>query len=102
MINARTFTVSALVLIASSAAANGPIQISSRSPTVARISYDALEVHSAAGLSVLKRRIRLAAEEVCIDAQSDPTPMPPIHSYSGCYKSAVKSGMAQLHTIADQ
>jgi len=98
----RTLIASAFFVCAPAASAGSPVAITAGDLPQARISYGDVDVHSAIGRVTVERRIRLAAELLCVDGQVDPAPIQPLRSYGECFELALGSGMSQLDEIASE
>lgn len=98
----RTLITSAMMMVASTASASGPIVFHLSDPPMARIHTNDVDLRSPAGRGALENRIQIAARQVCADVESDPGPPNPMDGYNRCYRFAVAKGVAQLDQLSSQ
>jgi len=93
----RFLIASIAASLATSAAAEERILIVDSVPT-ARITTAGFDLQSAKGRKQVTRRIRLAAERVCVGTVVETGITAPITN--PCYVAAVTSGVSQLNALA--
>ncbi|SRR5690349_10294594 len=95
----RLLILAAAALFATPASASQSIVIVYDGVPTAHVSYADLDLGSKSGRARMARRIRVAAEDVCLGAAIETSVIEPLRN--DCYVAAVASGMSQLDAIAD-
>ena len=80
------------------AASDDRIVIVERAATTARVSYAGLDLQSTQGRRQMARRIRVAAERICVGTTVATGITGPVSS--PCYVAAVNSGVSQMNALA--
>ena len=93
----RLLIASVAASLATSAAAAEAIVVTDSVPT-ARISTAGINLQSSKGRKTVMRRIRLAAERVCVGTFLDAGSTLPVAT--PCYDAAVNSGRSQMKALA--
>jgi len=90
----RILIAAVAAMLATPASADQRIVISKGVP-IARVSYSGLDLRSADGRRHMARRIRVAAEQLCVGAFFETEA-----GRNGCYIAAVTSGLNQMNALA--
>ena len=93
----RLLSASVAALVATSATAAEPIVVTDNVLT-ARIDTADVDLQSAKGRKTVMRRIRLAAERVCVGTFLDTGSTIPVAT--PCYDAALNSGRSQMKALA--
>ena len=96
----RTLIASAFLMFASAASASNPVVFHYGDPPTARVSTRDVDVRSAMGRMTVERRIQLAAQQVCADAEDSSPLAQPRRRFIDCYNLAMSSGVSQLELLA--
>ncbi len=86
----------AAALLAGAANAE-PIVVTTEALPTQRVSFEGLDLGSAAGRNALERRIRSAAEQVC--SRDGDRSLKTTLIVRGCYTAAVQDGLRQMDAV---
>lgn len=98
----RTLLASAFLMISSAASAGSGIVVTSFSPPTARVSTGDVDLGSATGRTMVERRIKRAARQVCEDAEAERSNLQPSDEAKNCFRMAMTSGLIQLEDLASR
>ena len=90
-------SVAASIATAAAASDDRIVIVESAAPT-ARVSYAGLDLQSTQGRRQMARRIRVAAERICVGTTVATGITGPVSS--PCYVAAVNSGVSQMNALA--
>ena len=90
-------SVAASIATAAAASDDRIVIVESNAPT-ARVSYAGLDLQSTQDRRQMARRIRIAAERICVGTTVATGITEPVSS--PCYGAAVNSGVSQMNTLA--
>ena len=91
-------SVVASIATAAAAASDDRIVIVESAAPTARVSYAGLDLQSTQGRRQMARRIRVAAERICVGTTVATGITGPVSS--PCYVAAVNSGVSQMNALA--
>jgi len=94
----RMMIFAGAAFLATAASANQRIVIVSDGVPTAHVSYADLDLRSHSDRSRMARRIRIAAEDICVGSAIETSVIGPLRN--DCYVAAVASGIRQMNAIA--